>query len=299
MKVLRKNRIPAIYLSIPWIRKPKGTAMWADLEDDIQYIDLMKSICEHKACLSRLEQLTEFLVTADFPEDWKEFEGTTGSTVEWKYCKWNAWDILTHINDDYIPSEAVSLREAGVTQELCDALAEPVSCIPILKLLHKEVNFGELPETALQKITETEQSLFRQLEIHRLKGSAHNDSSNRSGKLAKSSSNGLTPSVRKSILARDGYRCCFCGATSASAELEVDHIVSRSLIKRLELPPKLSSAEYNLATTCKSCNRGKRDFLSQRDVAHYIHLFSKDEHPNVQIMTYLEMIARLQSGDAI
>lgn len=273
--------------------------MWADLEEDIQYINLMKSICAQKACLSRLERLTEFLVTADFPENWNDFEGSTGSVIKWTYCKWNAWDIITHINDDFIPSEAVSLREAGVTQELCNSLVEPVSCIPILKLLQKEVDFGELPKTALQKISETEKSLFRQLEIQRLKGCAHKDSLSRSRGVTKPSPNGLTPSVRKSILARDGYRCCFCGATSASAELEVDHIVPISLIKRLELPSILSSAEYNLAATCKSCNRGKRDFLAQRDVTHYITLFCKDEHPNVQIMPFLEMIARLQSGDAI
>lgn len=54
------------------------------------------------------------------------------------------------------------------------------------------------------------------------------------------------------VLARDGYRCQYCGITrSDGAILEVDHKVS--------LARGGSNRASNLITACRECNRSKRD----------------------------------------
>lgn len=54
---------------------------------------------------------------------------------------------------------------------------------------------------------------------------------------------------RFEILKRDGFRCRYCGRTSATVELEVDHIKPRD--------KGGDDSPHNLATACKACNRGK------------------------------------------
>lgn len=59
---------------------------------------------------------------------------------------------------------------------------------------------------------------------------------------------------RAQILARDGYRCQYCGITRADgAILEVDH----------KVPKAKGGADRisNLITSCRECNRSKRDKL--------------------------------------
>lgn len=58
--------------------------------------------------------------------------------------------------------------------------------------------------------------------------------------------------VRHSILERDGFRCCDCGASVATgAVLEVDHTIPIS--------KGGSNDASNLRTLCSDCNRGKYD----------------------------------------
>lgn len=57
---------------------------------------------------------------------------------------------------------------------------------------------------------------------------------------------------RAQILARDGYRCQYCGTTrSDGAILEVDHKVPKA--------KGGSDRVSNLITSCRECNRSKRD----------------------------------------
>lgn len=60
----------------------------------------------------------------------------------------------------------------------------------------------------------------------------------------------LNLSLRMKILARDGYKCVYCGATPARAHLQVDHVVPRSRGG--------SDHSTNLVTSCFDCNNGKR-----------------------------------------
>jgi len=60
--------------------------------------------------------------------------------------------------------------------------------------------------------------------------------------------------VRHTILERDGFRCCDCGASaSTGAVLEVDHTIPVS--------KGGSNDPSNLRTLCSDCNRGKSDRL--------------------------------------
>lgn len=67
------------------------------------------------------------------------------------------------------------------------------------------------------------------------------------------STKGNLKKKRKSVvLARDGYRCQYCGLTRADgAILEVDHKVPRARGG--------SDRMSNLITSCRDCNRSKRD----------------------------------------
>lgn len=54
------------------------------------------------------------------------------------------------------------------------------------------------------------------------------------------------------ILARDGYRCLYCGRKgTASRRLEIDHVLPRSWGG--------TNVSSNLATACSKCNNAKGD----------------------------------------
>jgi hypothetical protein len=59
----------------------------------------------------------------------------------------------------------------------------------------------------------------------------------------------VTKRLRYEVLRRDGFRCRYCGATPAQAELRVDHVIPDALGG--------SSEPTNLATSCEPCNSGK------------------------------------------
>lgn len=59
----------------------------------------------------------------------------------------------------------------------------------------------------------------------------------------------VTKRLRYEILRRDGFRCRYCGATPAEAELRIDHVIPEALGG--------PSVPSNLATACHPCNSGK------------------------------------------
>ena len=61
----------------------------------------------------------------------------------------------------------------------------------------------------------------------------------------------LSNKMRYNVLKRDGFRCCICGATSATTELVVDHIIPVSYGGKTVMS--------NLQTLCFECNNGKSD----------------------------------------
>lgn len=75
-------------------------------------------------------------------------------------------------------------------------------------------------------------------------------------KLARPTSGGR----RFRILARDGFRCIYCGHSSIedASALHVDHVVPEAAGG--------SSDDLNLATACMECNEGKRAHRLPADV---------------------------------
>jgi hypothetical protein len=59
----------------------------------------------------------------------------------------------------------------------------------------------------------------------------------------------VTKRTRYEVLRRDGFRCRYCGATPAEAELRIDHVVPVALGG--------SDAPGNLVAACHDCNAGK------------------------------------------
>jgi len=109
-----------------------------------------------------------------------------------------------------------------------------------------------------------------------------------------SSQNDINPKLRSEILRRDNYKCVFCGRSSSVAILQVDHIIPRSLIKRLCLSEKLNKEKFNLCTACDKCNVAKKDFIQSEDIEHYFQAFTDINHPNYPILEYLQKIKDLQ-----
>lgn len=61
----------------------------------------------------------------------------------------------------------------------------------------------------------------------------------------------ISKSLRFEILARDGFRCRYCGASAQDAAMHVDHVLPRSLGGRDDAA--------NLVAACADCNHGKSD----------------------------------------
>jgi hypothetical protein len=61
----------------------------------------------------------------------------------------------------------------------------------------------------------------------------------------------ISKALRFRILARDGFRCRYCGAAAPDVELRVDHFIAKA--------DGGSDREENLVTACFDCNAGKSD----------------------------------------
>jgi hypothetical protein len=70
----------------------------------------------------------------------------------------------------------------------------------------------------------------------------------------------IDPWLRRAVLARDGFRCCWCGASLARNKaivFEVDHIVPWSAGG--------SDHPVNLRTLCQDCNQTRSNRVSEYD----------------------------------
>lgn len=59
----------------------------------------------------------------------------------------------------------------------------------------------------------------------------------------------LSKKVRFTVLARDSFTCCYCGAQAPMVRLHVDHVVP--------VAAGGTNAYANLVTACEWCNAGK------------------------------------------
>jgi hypothetical protein len=293
MEILRKNKIPAIYITIPWIRNPARN-IWADCKEDIELINQMKKVCTGKTCLSSFDGLNNFYIKAEFPENWNDYYGETGECIYWHYYHWNVWDVLYLIENNK-PYEAVSLEDAGIPFGYLETLENTNSCIPMLKELRKSIKYAELTKEKIESIEKYEDKVLSQIKLKILKGSANSFFEEKSLKKQIGKDKIVSEKLRKEVLRRDNYRCVFCGSSAEDSKLEVDHIIPKAIIKKMNLDDGLHLALFNLCTACISCNREKSDFLQPEDIEHYIRTFDKSNHPNQRILQYLLKIRELQN----
>jgi hypothetical protein len=232
-----------------------------------------------------------FVIKADFPDNWTEFSANTGDVIKWNMFEWKVWDVFCLIRDRK-PSEAVTLESSGISRPLLKNIGNTSSCIPILKELREHIKYDELTTETIGKIEDIERRIFSEIKLRKLKGSAMEGIDEKSSQ--KYSVSPITDKQRRTILRRDQFRCIFCGKGSPETILEVDHIIPRSIVRKLSLDFALNDAEYNLCTTCKGCNREKRDNLFREDIMHYLSLFSQPQHPNHKVLPILKRISELQ-----
>lgn len=74
----------------------------------------------------------------------------------------------------------------------------------------------------------------------------------------------ISKRLRFEILRRDDFRCTYCGATPAEAELNIDHVV----------PVTLGGSDIpeNLTTACAPCNSGKSSTSPTEEVVAAVNL---------------------------
>ena len=196
------------------------------------------------------------------------------------------------------PAEAVRLANSGIDITLLDSLAHPTSCLPMLH--QTQTLFGsesgryqgyKLNGKTAAVIGEIERRLFAGIRLAAMKRMKPNPKP-RPSRTANHPT--VSVKIRDTILRRDNYRCIFCGRTSSSTALEVNHIIPRSLIRKLHLNPVLHTAPENLCVTCFSCNRGKSDNLATEDIEYYRSEFLEPGHPNHGLLSYFTKISELQ-----
>ena len=303
MDVYRKEPLPVIYTQLGFVRE-LGTCMIADCPEDLSRLQQLQKIVAGEACVSEIEWSHGLFIKAAIPDDVLMREGTSGTVIEWRIWWWKLWDAqyAQSLVADRWPAEAVRLTDAGIGTDFLDSLAHPTSCLPMLR--QAEVLFSsdngrykgyQLKPVAAAAIKEIENSLIASMKLDamkRLKLTANSGSSKAIGNPQ------VRPKLRDTILRKNNYRCMFCGKnpSDAAVKLEVHHIISRNLIKKLHLDPALhADLEHNLCVTCFSCNRGKSDNLTTEDIEYYRAAFSNPEHPNHNLLPYLTKISELQT----
>lgn len=95
----------------------------------------------------------------------------------------------------------------------------------------------------------------------------------------------LSKRTRFEVLKRDGFRCKYCGASSLSTILHVDHVIPRA--------EGGTDDPANLVSSCAPCNLGKSDV--QLDESRLPHTSAEDirEHAD-QVREYLEAVKVLE-----
>lgn len=292
MDVYRQKLLPVIYTRLPFVRR-SHPAWLADLPEDDEWLEKLKAVASGTRCISTLEPKHVFMVKCVIPDDILEKDGSTGEGITWYYYSWKMWDVQSLVTGRK-PAEAIPVEEAGLDPSFLETKANHDSCIRWLEDVEARSKEGvgySLSKDMKRRIREIEEPMLAGVRLDRRKAnyptSTHTKS--RSNRTAS-----VSPKLRDRIMRRDGYRCIFCHQQAGDRELEVNHVIPKNLVKKLNLDESLLSAEHNLCVTCFNCNRGKSDNLATEDVQFYIAAFSEQSHPNHGIVKYLEGICRLQ-----
>lgn len=287
---IRKNRLPAAYPGLGWIRRMPITM--ADCPEDLGLIRDYQIAFSSEDCISYFDGDNEFILLIEAPDDFLSLEGKSERPIVILQYYWKVDDVLYLVLGSR-PGEAVDTAELNLNNHQLVNLCNETSCIKLLDDLQNSRIVEMIKQGDMNTIKEYDDQQIAYIRLQRLKGSSHRLKSLSVKNPAKKTL-GIDARERKRILERDHYTCIFCSQNGTGVTLHVDHIIPRSLVSKLELDAVLNTAEYNLATTCASCNIGKGDMLSKEDIAYYRSKFKSEDHPNHSILKYLDIIRDLQ-----
>lgn len=281
--------IPEIFSLIPWIRK-SSLVHWVDCEEDLSFINRMKSVCSGIESLSVFDSAFHYVIKAEFPTNWDSYSGKSEQPIRWRYYFWKTKDVINYI-EGIKPVEAIQVEELRAFEERGKSVFSQNSYLKHLKLYSKLIEWPEIYDTNKDKI----KSLELELKAKRIHFPRQIHKAQKSANTRLNQERLISTSFRLRLLNRDGYKCLLCGNDSQTSKLEIDHIIPLSTISKLHLSDELFQAESNLCTKCQDCNKGKSDHLFPRLVAEYIKRFSGEAHPNYKILPFLRGIKELQN----
>lgn len=295
MDAYRKNPVPVIYTQLDYVRAAPPSRL-ADCLDDLPLLKQLQNVAAGHTCVSTLESPHQLIVKVSFPGDLLSRDGTTGKVIQWRFYYWKLWDAESLVTG-LRPAEAVHPINAGIDHASIDSLAHPTSCLPLLRTTKDALDSGyrkgyELDAKTAKDIERVEKKLIARTKLTAMKQLRPL----KKASVPKPSNDPqLSARQRDAVLRRDKYRCVFCGQDASMTAIEVNHIVPRNVINKLQLDPSLHTAEVNLCVTCFKCNRGKSDSLAAEDIEFYCNAFSSSEHPNHDVLPHLKKISELQS----
>ncbi len=302
MDVFRKEPLPAIYTELGFVRK-SAPFILVDCPEDLSRLRQLQSVAAGEVCVSELEWLYTFFVKAELPDDIQARDGSSDDVIEWRVFYWKLWDAESLVKGSR-PTEAISYENAGINADFLDSLIHPISCLPMLRQTQnlfepangKDKGY-ELKSEMVAAIKRIENPLIASIKLPAMKQAIKQRKPTTTSKSTKTSGNPqVSPKLRDAVLRNNNYRCMFCGnGASDGVKLEAHHIITRSLINKLQLDPTLHINPENLCAACFSCNRGKSDNLATEDIEFYLNVFSKPEHPNHGLLRYITRISELQT----
>ena len=291
MDILRVTPVPALYTCLPFVRR-SAEILFADTADDMGILRGLQRVASRLACPSTLEASHQLIVGVRLPEHVLSLSGASGTAVAWRTLHWKLWDAECFVTGER-PAEAVAWVDAVGSEHDLRSLAAPRSCLPLLRQAEKLFGGGyRLDPSVADQIADEERRLFASMNLEHMKANIAGRAPRRT---PASRSPKASRKIRDAVLRRDMYRCFFCGRGTPAVELEVNHIVPRSLVRKLQLPESLHTDPANLCVTCVDCNRGKSDVIHREDSAFYLAAFAESRHPNHGIVPFLETIAAVQS----
>jgi hypothetical protein len=206
---------------------------------------------------------------------------------------WNLSDV-NYLLKGTKPSGAVSIEQAGFTEEQLALLAKEDSYLKYIRALeaHDSKPAGYYFAVELEdKIKSMERQMTAKGTLNRLfAGLRDNQRSNNFTSQAPK----ISESMRNEVLQYHDYTCIFDGRSRPEFTMHVHHVIPQRSIERFNLSERLFTARENLVSACSGCNIVKSDELSQADVRFYLAQFSNPTHPNHSLVKFLEQIRQLQ-----
>jgi hypothetical protein len=117
----RRTVLPGGYNMLPFIRKGWGSLV--DCLDDINLIRFYQNCIKGNCCISEFDSPNKLIVKMLIPDDIICWKGRSYELITYNYFYYKPHD-LQHVFEPYgrLPCEAVSLRDAGITQDQMNRL---------------------------------------------------------------------------------------------------------------------------------------------------------------------------------